>query len=115
MTEYRHTQEMGEISGFGGDYETTCQNMLNAGVQWLMENKDANLQGHSFSGIFGILIADSDEAKSMEAAMMSATGGDGCSGAMHHAVMARLFYIAKNGWEKYCAEVLAGEADEARK
>ena len=33
--EYRHTEDMGEISGFGGGYEKLCQDMLNAGVRIL--------------------------------------------------------------------------------
>lgn len=115
MIEYKHTAAMGEISGFGGDYEATCQNMLHAGVQWLVKNTDANPEGHSFKGIYGVLVADNTDAKAMEAAVMAAPGADGCTGAMHHAVMSRLLFIAANGWDKYCTELVGRAKNEARK
>jgi hypothetical protein len=31
---------MGQISGFGGGYEAACQDMLNAGVNWLVANAE---------------------------------------------------------------------------
>lgn len=102
---FRHTEDMGEISGFGGVYEQACQDMLEAGCKWIESNKSADLEGHSYSGVYGMLVTDSDDAKAMEAAVTAAC--EDCSGAMHHAVMSRLFYIAKNGWDKYCAEVRA--------
>lgn len=42
MTEFKHTDDMGEISGFGGGYEAACQNMLSAGVKWLNEHQNAD-------------------------------------------------------------------------
>ena len=38
---YAFTPEMREISGFGGDYEQTCRNMLAAGLRWLDEHWQA--------------------------------------------------------------------------
>ena len=108
MTMFRHTPEMGEISGFGGGYETLCQDMLEAGCKWIAANANADLKGHSFKGVYGMMVADSDDAKAMEAAMMAADTGKDCTGAMHHAVMSRLFYIARNGWDAYCAELKKG-------
>ena len=101
---YRHTEDMGEISGFGGGYEKTCQDMLENGVKWLIANADKrDLKGHSYANVYGIMVADSDDAKEMEKAMMS--GIDDCTGAMHQSVMSRLFFIAGNGWDAYCAEL----------
>lgn len=110
---FRHTEDMGEISGFGGDYEQACQNMLEAGCKWLEEKKSVNLKGHIYDNVFGLFKADSDDAKAMESAVIAACGD--CSGAMHHAVMSRLFYIARNGWDKYCQEVRAKVAAKADK
>ena len=111
---YRHTLDMGEISGFGGGYEACCQDMLEAGVVWLDRNKqkghEPNLQGHSFKNIYGIMIADSDDAKAMEKTVLEAAKGE-ATGAMHHAVMSRLFYIAKNGWDSYCVELRKHEKE----
>lgn len=102
---YRHTEDMGEISGFGGGYEQGCQDMLEAGCKWLEHNKSAKLEAHSYSNVYGLLIPDSDDAKELEKVVLAAC--EGCSGAMHYAVMSRLFYIAKNGWDRYCQELRA--------
>jgi hypothetical protein len=114
---YRHTSDMGEISGFGGGYENVCQSMLEAGVKWLTErmkaDKQTNLQMHGYKNVYGILVADSDDAKALEDVVVRAAGGD-CTGAMHQAVMSRLGYIAKNGWDAYCAELRKHEAEEAQ-
>ena len=109
---YRHSPDMGEISGFGGGYEECCQDMLEAGVKWLNDHPQPDLQGHSFKGIYGVMVADSDDAKAMEKAVLEAAKGE-ATGAMHQAVMSRLFFIGKNGWEKYCAELRKHEAEEA--
>lgn len=111
-TNYRHTPDMGEISGFGGGYEQCCQDMLEAGVKWLNEHHAPDLRGHAFSNVTGLFIADSDDAKALERAVLDAAKGE-ATGAMHHVVMERLFYIAKNGWEKYCLELRVHEAEEA--
>ena len=111
---YRHTPEMGEISGFGGDYEKTCQAMLEAGVKWLEANKDKkkDLKGKSFKNVYGIFEVTSDAAKAMEKAVMESVKGQGATGAMHQAVMDRLFYIAKDGWDKYVERLTAANAKE---
>lgn len=101
---YRHTPDMGEISGFGGGYERACQDMLEAGMNWLNQRQTVLLlEGHSYEGVYGVFAADSDDAKALEEAVIAAVPD--CSGAMHHAVMSRLFWIATNGWDAYCAEL----------
>lgn len=42
MAKYEYTEGMGEISGFGGDYEQQCRAMVIAGVEWFDEHPDAN-------------------------------------------------------------------------
>lgn len=101
---FRHTPDMGEISGFGGGYEKCCQDMLEAGVQWLTSKQNPDLKGHSYAGVYGVMVVDSDDAKEMEKTVLDAALGE-ATGAMHHAVMSRLFWIAKNGWDAYCAEL----------
>lgn len=112
MANYRHTEDMGEISGFGGGYEKCCQDMLEAGVNWLQDHADAKLEGHEYANVYGIMIADSDDAKAMEKTVLAAVMGE-ATGAMHHSVMSRLFFIAKNGWDKYCEELRKPEAATA--
>jgi hypothetical protein len=102
---YRHTEDMGEISGFGGVYESCCQDMLEAGVLWLNERTSApDLKLHSYKNVYGVLVADSEDAKAMEKVVLDAAKGE-ATGAMHQAVMTRLFFIAKNGWDSYCVEL----------
>lgn len=112
-TTFRHTTAMGEISGMGGDYERACQDMLETGVKWLQERTKKDLQTklemHGYAGVYGVLIADSEDAKALEAVVVAAAKG--CTGAMHHAVMSRLSYVAKHGWGAYCAEVLKTEKE----
>lgn len=101
---YRHTEDMPEISGFGGEYEKCCQDMLEAGVNWLAKHPGAEMEGHTLTNVYGYFSADSDDAKAMEKVVTDAAADQG-TGAMHHAVMSRLFWIAKNGWDAYCAEL----------
>lgn len=109
--EYRHTIDMGQISGFSGSYENTCQDMLNAGVHWIMEKKMSgnDLKAHTLNGVYGIIMPENDAAKELEAVLVAAAKGD-CTGAMMQAVMTRCIYIAHYGWEKYCAEIRATAA-----
>jgi hypothetical protein len=106
---YRHTDDMPQISGFGGGYEECCQDMLEAGVNWLDKHKNPDLKMHGYEGVYGLLVADSDDAKSLEKAVIAAAKGE-ATGAMHHAVMSRLGFIAKNGWDAYCVELRKPEA-----
>ncbi len=108
---YRHSPDMGEISGFGGAYEGCCQDMLEAGVKWLAAHPAADLTAHGFANVTGIFIADSDDAKGLERAILDAAKGE-ATGAMHHAVMARCFWIAREGWDAYCVELRSRNRDE---
>jgi len=103
VSDYRHTEDMGEISGFGGGYEDCCQDMLSAGVRWLRGNGAVDLQGHHYKNITGIFVSESPDAKALEQVVLAASGGE-ATGAMHHAVMSRLFFISENGWDTYCRE-----------
>ncbi len=114
-TRYRHTAGMSEISGFGGGYEACCQDMLEAGVQWLVERRESgaepDLRMSGYVGVFGLLNADSDEAKVIEKVVLAAAKGES-TGAMHHAVMSRLGYISKHGWDTYCAELAKRQSEK---
>lgn len=111
MTTYRHTEDMGEISGFGGGYETCCQDMLEAGMKWLSKHPKAILEGRVFQNIYGLLKADSPDAKQLEAVVLRAANGE-ATGAMHHAVMSRLFWISENGWDAYCSELMSRKVEK---
>lgn len=110
--EYKHTDDMGEISGFGGGYEATCQNMLDAGVKWLLSNPEKNPAYKEFTNVYGLTMDENDDMKELQDVLVEASGND-TTGAMMQAVSGRLMFIKKNGWEKYCEEVRAKEAKEA--
>ena len=113
-TTYRHTPDMGEISGFGGGYEECCQDMLEAGVNHIMTQKlggeDIALRG--FEGVFGLVFPDNKPTEELNNIIRDAAKGEG-TGAMTHTVMLRLGFIAKNGWDKYCEELRQRESEEA--
>jgi len=115
MTEYRHTADMGEISGFGGGYEAVCQDMLHAGVSWLKEKKIGadDIKAHTYTGVYGLIEADNPTAKELEKVLLDAAHGD-CTGAMMQAVMSRCIWLASHTWEQYCAEMRHQFAEEEK-
>ena len=90
------------ISGFGGDYEATCQKMLQRGYEWLQNHPNAKLKAHTYSGIYGILECDNKETEKLSDYITRDTD---CTGAMHQAVMQHLLYIYHNGLDKWKSEV----------
>ena len=109
---YQYTDDMNEISGFGGGYETACRAMVVAGLEHLDANPTADPKFHGHEGIYGIITEDNDDAKALTAAVVAVTGGD-CTGAMHQATVSHILWIRKNGWDRYCAESRARKANNA--
>lgn len=107
---YRHTDDMGEISGFGGEYEKCCQDMLEAGVNWLISKTNPDFQVLESHRIYGIVKLEGADAQELDDVVLKASGGE-ATGAMHHTVMSRLAYIAKNGWDRYCEELRKSEIE----
>ncbi len=104
MSKYEFTKQMGEISGFGNGYEQCCRDMLKAGLKWWDENPEADPQFHGFKGVYGLIAEDNDDAKALSEAVVKGSGDD-CTGAMHQAVVSSIFYIHRNGWDKYVEEM----------
>lgn len=117
---YRHTPEMGEISGFGRDgdpqgikYEECCQDMLEAGVKWVHAHPDADLKIGAIQNVIGLVWTEGDAAeleKVVVEASRSEPDEDGvrhveATGAMVHTILSRLFYIRHEGWDKYVEEL----------
>ena len=107
---YKHTPEMGEISGFGGSYEEACQIMLDAGVKWIQTNTHDDLKAKTLKNAYGLLEPTSEQAKALEKAILEPV--EDATGGMHQAVMQRLFFIAKHGWGKYCITLTESERKE---
>ncbi len=108
---HRHTADMPEISGFGGAYEEACQNMLEAGTQWMDEHPAAKVVFSTFQGVTGLITDESDDAKALEKVMADAVGGD-CTGAMMHTLMLRVLFIKAQGWDTYCQRLREETDDE---
>lgn len=78
------TDDMGEVSGYGADYEESCRAMLRAGLVWLEENPHGDLA-------------------EVEPVMMNA-----CSGAtpnMRKIVGGQLSWIHQHGWPAYVEQM----------
>lgn len=104
------TDDMGEISGFGGSYEQACRAMVLAGADWLDAHSSADPKFVEYKGIFGIVEPRNRDAKHLLRAMHKAANryarSIGCpderaTGAMTHAAVEHVMYIRANGWERY--------------
>lgn len=98
------TDDMGEISGFGGGYENVCRAMVLAGIQWIDEHPDADPKFHGYNGIYGIITEDNDDAKALTAAVVAAANGD-CTGAMHQASVGHVMAYKRLGWDEYSKQL----------
>lgn len=118
------SDDMGEISGFGGGYEAVCRAMTLAGIAWVDANPTADPHFHGYKGIYGILSEDNDDAKAMVAAMMDAPvmfdgkeiqkrAGDDCTGAMHQASCQHVLAYKKLGWDEYRKQLQNREKEES--
>lgn len=116
MTEKQWTEDMGEISGFGGGYEAVCRAMVLAGIAWVDGHPHADLKFEGSPQIFGVIIEKDDDAKSLTDTMMAAPvyfegkllqerAGDDCTGAMHHASVSHVMAYKRLGWDEYCKQL----------
>lgn len=106
------TEDMGEISGFGGSYEARCRAMVLGGIKYIDEHPNKEIKFHSYKDIYGIVIEDNDAAKALTKAMMDEPvyqdgkllqerAGVDCTGAMHHAATDHCLAYKRLGWEEY--------------
>lgn len=102
MSKYQYTDDMKEISGFGGGYEAACRAMVVAGLEHLDAHPESRPKFHGYDGVFGLVVEDNADAKALSDAVVKAC--DDCSGAMHQAAISHILWIRSNGWERYCAE-----------
>jgi len=104
---FEWTEDMNEISGFGGGYERTCRLMVSTGCNWLSEHSDADPQFHGFNDIYGLIAEDNDDAKTLSKIVLDVTGGD-CTGAMHQASISHILAWRRLGsWLAYQREMRA--------
>lgn len=99
-SKYEYTDDMAEISGFGGDYEKSCRKMVIAGLCWFDDNPHANAIVKENAAIFGIVSEENEDAKNLSRAIAQSVTD--CSGAMHHAAISHTLWIKKHSWDEYC-------------
>ena len=114
MNKYEYTDEMSEISGFGGSYEAACRKMVIAGLEWLDEHPDADLKFGGFEGVYGLITDESEDAEALTKHIIAAVSNSqdgGPTGAMHQAAIQHILFIKRNGWDAYVREM--SQKDEA--
>lgn len=110
MSKYQYTDDMAEISGFGGGYESTCRAMVAAGLEWF--------DGHP-KAVPDVLNPDyplNDDARELCHALVGAAGG-ACTRDMHRLAFTHVMHVRRIGWDAYCAEMRGkrprGDAENA--
>ncbi|HET6717110.1 MAG TPA: hypothetical protein VFG90_08255 [Nitrososphaeraceae archaeon] len=107
-SKYIWTPEMREISGMGGSYEDSCKRMIIAGLEfWDTQTESFNPRYKGFKDVYGICMDDNEDAKKLSDVLITTVSG--CSGAMHQAAISHIFFIKRNGWEKYKQEMMSKE------
>lgn len=119
---YEFTDEMDEISGFGGGYEACCRAMLKAGCEWWDAHPDADPKFKGNKDVFGVILEANADAEALTKAIMDApikseegketTAGKEATGAMHHAVIQHCMMIRKNGWDWYVDQMTNCKDDD---
>lgn len=108
MTEkkYEYTNDMHELSGFGGSYEEACRRMAVVGATWLDEHPGELKRWREMDG--------QCRSDPQYAAFEQAVGNvePDCTGAMHGAAVSHAFAIHKMGWDAYAAEMRRLRAEE---
>lgn len=96
--------DMGEVSGLGGEYEAACRRMVLAAASWIDRHPNAELSFEAVDGVFGLVRGATDESRALmdEMAWACGTGSKRPSGAMMHAAVMHALCIQKHGWDAYC-------------
>lgn len=112
-TKYEWSDDMREISGFGGGYESTCRAMVTAGLKWFDDNPKADPKFHGFKNITGIIMEDNEDAKALSKAVVDGSKGD-CTGAMHQYCVSHVLRAHAIGWKQYCKEMKQLKREETQ-
>ncbi len=107
---YQWTDDMREISGFGGGYELACRAMVSAGLDWWDKNPTAKPEFQGYKGITGIISENNADAKALTEAILDAEIEENgkkekvrgnCTGAMHQFSVMHCLQAHRLGWEEY--------------
>jgi hypothetical protein len=97
--EFTWTDDMDEISGFGGGYEACCRTMVRAGVLWLRER--------------GADLDKWPDFRDEMSDMLDDASGRQSSGAQVGAAMSHATFIYKQGWSTCAAKMRERKAGKA--
>ena len=114
MSKYEFTNEMGEISGFGGDYEQACRKMVIAGVEYLEKNKNIDFSFKEYENIYGILAETSEDTDKIIKAMIAANDDFGATGGMVQATLNHVKFIYEKGWNKYVETMIKDKQEDEK-
>ncbi len=94
------TEDMGEISGFGGAYEDACRQMLWQGLLYLegLGKEEADSLAKTARWTSSFLWHKNPALKAFDEAIC---GDVDPSGAMFGAAVGIILYVWENGWEKF--------------
>lgn len=91
-----------DISGMGGGYENECQKMVWAGVEFL-KKEPGEIKFKQNANVHGLIDTSEDDRTARLETHIAEASGD-CTGGMVHSVMQHLWFISKNGVEKWLGE-----------
>jgi hypothetical protein len=105
---YVWTDDMREISGFGGSYEGGCRVMVTAGLEWFDGHPDIEEPlFKEYKNIAGLIIETNPNAKALTKAMCKAADraypNGGVTGAMMQYTVHHVFKARALGWPAYVA------------
>lgn len=111
------TEDMNEVSGFGGFYERCCRAGVCAGAAWALEHRHARPVFEVIPDILGLIVPGNDEARSLQRAVDTAlvTRDDGTkvplgeelTALQFHAIVEHVLFIAAQGWKAYVTYMTA--------
>lgn len=106
---YDWTEDMGEVTGFGGAYELAARAMVRAGLEWWDRHPKADPCFKSFRDEHGLVDCNNPDAQALLEVMVKAAFG-GHTGVMVSACLGVVFWVRRNGWEAYADELRAKKA-----
>jgi len=101
---YDWINEIGEISGFGGEYEESCRQMVTAGLKWLEQNEGPSTEFSTGDNVFAQIDEEADATDELRTHMVSAVDMDP-SPSMLHLCLKHTLYANEIGWEGHVTQL----------
>jgi hypothetical protein len=126
QTKYVWSDDMDEISGFGGDYEECCRFMVSGALDLLdtlervKGDKVTEPRYAGLEGVYGILTADNAAAKLLDEWLTKEVRDyfgerHTPTGAMHHACISAVLWVRAHSWNKFVQDMKDRKQKEKEK